>query len=251
MTETEFLTSTDPVAMLNHLLYTRYATGQGKFISWQEPLIGDRKMRLFAFACWYLSNYSGQSWKIDLFPPAYRAMEKGEAIAEKGPLSITIARIWAEENPRIRGPEQALKSSILRDIAGNPFRPSLVRRNGKLGVRTGEEPTYDLDRGEALLTPAVIAIATEIYEERRFEDMPILADALIDAGCDCEVILAHCRGTIREFNIANGGESWWYNGGESWWYNDADPGGCHLTSDLAKPQHYRGCWLIDALLNKE
>jgi hypothetical protein len=49
------------------------------------------------------------------------------------------------------------------------------------------------------------------YDERAFERLPILADALMDAGCDNADILAHCRG----------------------------PG-----------PHERGCWAVDLILGK-
>jgi hypothetical protein len=55
-------------------------------------------------------------------------------------------------------------------------------------------------------------LARAIYDDLRFEDMPILADALMDAGCHDELILAHCR-----------------QAGE----------------------HVRGCWVLDLLLAKE
>jgi hypothetical protein len=42
---------------------------------------------------------------------------------------------------------------------------------------------------------AVRRIAEGIYEERAFDRLPILADALLDAGCDDEEPLAHCRST--------------------------------------------------------
>jgi hypothetical protein len=54
-------------------------------------------------------------------------------------------------------------------------------------------------------------IAQGIYEERAFYRLPILHDALLDAGCDDEDILVHCR--------------------------SAGP-------------HVRGCWVIDLLLGK-
>ena len=54
-------------------------------------------------------------------------------------------------------------------------------------------------------------IAQAIYDERAFDRLPILADALEDAGCDNADILNHCR-----------------NGGE----------------------HVRGCWVVDLLLGK-
>jgi hypothetical protein len=57
-----------------------------------------------------------------------------------------------------------------------------------------------------------VTLAQSIYDNRRFEDMPILADALEDAGCSSKEMLEHCR-----------------CGGE----------------------HVRGCWLVDLLLQKE
>lgn len=55
-------------------------------------------------------------------------------------------------------------------------------------------------------------LAQQIYDERRFEDLPILADALMDAGCHDEEILSHCR---------------------------------------SEGPHVKGCWVIDLLLNKQ
>jgi hypothetical protein len=81
---------------------------------------------------------------------------------------------------------------LLRDIFGNPFHPVAV------------DPSW--------LTSTVVALARGIYEGRAFDRMPILADALQDAGCDNEDILTHCRG----------------------------PG-----------PHVRGCWVVDLVLNKE
>ena len=61
-------------------------------------------------------------------------------------------------------------------------------------------------------TDTVVQLARHIYQECEFGAMPILADALQDAGCENEVILNHCRG----------------------------PG-----------PHVRGCWVIDLVLGKE
>jgi hypothetical protein len=59
-------------------------------------------------------------------------------------------------------------------VFGNPFRP------------------VSLD--PAWLTSTVVALAGGIYADRAFDRMPILADALQDAGCDHDDILTHCRG---------------------------------------------------------
>jgi hypothetical protein len=66
------------------------------------------------------------------------------------------------------------RSKYLRCIFGNPFRPVNI------------DPRW--------LTSTVVDLTTTIYDERAFEQMPILADALMDAGCVSEEIIGHCRG---------------------------------------------------------
>ncbi|AWM42429.1 hypothetical protein C1280_28505 [Gemmata obscuriglobus] len=65
----------------------------------------------------------------------------------------------------------------------------------------------------AYRTDTVLALAAQMYESRDFSAMPILADALQDAGCDNADVLDHCR----------------------------DPEGAHA----------RGCWVVDLVLGKE
>jgi hypothetical protein len=69
--------------------------------------------------------------------------------------------------------EWTARSQLLRCIFGNPFR--LMSMN----------PEW--------LTTDVRALATGIYTDRAFDRMPILADALQDAGCTSDDILNHCR----------------------------------------------------------
>ncbi|QEL17763.1 hypothetical protein [Limnoglobus roseus] len=80
---------------------------------------------------------------------------------------------------------------LLRDIFGNPFRPVNI------------DPAW--------LTPTAVGLAEGIYADRAFDRMPILADALQDAGCENAAILGHCRGD-----------------------------GVHV----------RGCWVVDGVLGK-
>jgi hypothetical protein len=72
--------------------------------------------------------------------------------------------------------DQTDRINLLRCIFGNPFRPVTI------------DPTWLTRNGSN-----VTQLARVIYDDRRFEDMPILADALMDAGCHDETILAHCR----------------------------------------------------------
>ena len=67
-------------------------------------------------------------------------------------------------------------AELLRDIVGNPFRPAPFR------------PSWRRANGGA-----VEQMARAIEEEGRFEDLPILADALEEAGCTDAQILLHCR----------------------------------------------------------
>ena len=73
--------------------------------------------------------------------------------------------------PRSREPREQVK--LLRDIIGNPFRAVTI------------DPSWR--------TEAVVGLAAGMYESRNFSPMPVLADALEDAGCTSPDLLAHCR----------------------------------------------------------
>jgi hypothetical protein len=94
---------------------------------------------------------------------------------------------------------------LLRDIFGNHFRP--------LPPSKGQRAWQDQKRRWLIWNDGTILKLTQaIYDERAFDRLPILADALEDAGCEDPDILAHLR----------------------------SPG-----------PHYRGCWAVDLLLGKE
>lgn len=69
--------------------------------------------------------------------------------------------------------EKRAQCDLLRDILCNPFRPV----------------TFD----PAWRTDTAVLLARRMYEMQDFGAMPILADALQDAGCDNEDALNHCR----------------------------------------------------------
>ena len=98
----------------------------------------------------------------------------------------------AEDRSGVAEAESGRQCDFLHDIFGNPFRPVTV------------EPRWR--------TPGLVALARTIYEGRTFDRMPVLADALEEAGCSDTDILAHCR----------------------------EPG-----------EHVRGCWVLDRLLGRE
>jgi hypothetical protein len=88
--------------------------------------------------------------------------------------------------------EPVAQAGLLRDTLGNPYRP------------VANDPAW--------LTSTVAALAQAIYKERAFDRMPILADALEDAGCTSADFLDHCR---------------------------------------QDGEHVRGCWVVDVLLGRE
>jgi hypothetical protein len=96
-------------------------------------------------------------------------------------------RAWDEE--------AAAQADLIREIIGNPFRPS-------------PDPPQAVLRWNDRLVPR---LARAIHDERRWGDLPLLADALLDAGCEDEALMGHCR-----------------RGGE----------------------HARGCFVLDTLLGK-
>jgi hypothetical protein len=90
--------------------------------------------------------------------------------------------------------EQQEQAELLRDLFGNPFGPVAL------------EPAWLLWNDGT-----VRKLAETIYDEWRWREMPVLGDALEEAGCAAPDVLEHCR----------------------------QPGG-----------HARGCWVVDGLLGK-
>jgi hypothetical protein len=75
---------------------------------------------------------------------------------------------------------EILFADLVRDIFGNPFRIPIAVPSW-LDWKSGTVPR----------------IAESIYRDRCFDSMPVLADALEDAGCQDGEILRHCRESQR------------------------------------------------------
>jgi hypothetical protein len=86
-----------------------------------------------------------------------------------------------------------------------PYRPLLADVIGPSPMTATFSPAWRTD--------TAVALARQMYESREFGAMPILADALQDAGCDDDEILGHCR--------------------------------------KAGATHVRGCWVCDLVLGKK
>jgi hypothetical protein len=217
MTEAEWLACADPTVMLEFL--------RGK--------VSDRKLRLFAAAGFrhltFLLPGGRQLQALELleqiadgtvtenvrrkvisfvhqaFPPAnvsyhtvgndpyyvdlmlYRAVVSSNAAGHAA---------QAVEGLTEKAEERRFQSCLLRDIVANPF--AAPRPIQAAWLRWNDS--------------TVLRIATGIYEERAFERLPVLGDALLDSGCDDEAMLEHCR--------------------------------------QQESVHARGCWVIDLLLGK-
>jgi hypothetical protein len=232
MTEAEWLRCTDPGPMLEFL--------RGR--------AGERKLRLFACACcrrvWHLltdersrravemmeRDADGAAGTEDLYlafvgaeAVANRRTTEAEGAAEEAAASAAFAALnatlpdaaraadycaanvasaayhaataaGAPSAAAQRAAERLAQVRLLWEVVGNPFRPPALSAN----VLAWNDGTLS-------------RLARAIHDECAFNRLPILADALEDAGCDDADILTHCRGP----NI-----------------------------------HVRGCWVVDLLLDK-
>jgi predicted nucleic acid-binding protein len=218
MTEQEWLDGNDPQLMLDFLF--------------THASYSERKMRLFAVACyWQVSEFH---WDEPLLEAEINAIEQyaDELISRDELRAVSLAHYrqlfpneedsalriveleadyamqtaeWAADLARSGGPHgeerswpvgtaEAKQAHLLRDLFGNPFRPESIDLSWL---------TWN-DQG-------IPKLARAIYDERRFEDLFILAHALEQAGCTNHDILVHFRD---------------------------------------KDEHARGCWLLDLLLNR-
>jgi hypothetical protein len=233
MTESEWQACADPRPMLEFL----------------KGRMSDRKLRLFACACcrriWHLLSNKGIRDTIEIAERfadgLVRDEERSDAckMAQQAAQSRAVTRrpvspkwerraasmvyyasardameaaynapqfaievlIWrvggyeACDSKTISQGEYSLQADDLRDIFGNPFCPAAV------------DPHW-----LAWNNATIAKLARVIYDERAFDHLLILADALEEAGCGNADILSHCR----------------------------QPG-----------EHVRGCWVVDLILGKE
>ena len=206
MTEQEWLECADTTPMLEFL--------RGK--------VSDRKLRLFAVACC--------RYKWELLDDTYsaRAINLAELTADglAKPDELTRACESAEEEMNRTWPSQGSSPFwwAVKALSDEAFDAAIIAADAIVdgGVPAGvvAESLRDIfcdfilpvTLDPAWRTPTATSLAQAIYDDRAFDRLPILADALEDAGCDNVDILNHCR----------------------------QPG-----------VHVRGCWAVDLLLDKK
>jgi hypothetical protein len=217
MTEAEWLTTSDGLTMLFYL--------RGK--------CSDRKLRLFACACcrriWDLfpcqenrdlvaaverypdGNYDDPELNAAITDSTRREREfardqnywiaknlgrsyyKMSAFQSAQETAVSVAHQEPERG--FSKDEFAAQAALLREVFGNPFRPATM------------DAAWLASNGGV-----VTSVARWIDETGAFDDLPILADALEEAGCLDVDVLRHCR---------------------------------------EKGPHVRGCWVVDLILAKD
>jgi hypothetical protein len=222
MTEAEWLACADP----------------GKMLEVVRGRLSARKLRLFACACcrriWELlekplsrkavelaeKHAEGRGWASQLAAvrrelimeptgpyfniPCSAALRTSERqafqAASQTAWTAAHARAWQhsqgkwlhDERELIRREEQAAQCVLLRDLVRSPANSEAAAPGRR--------------------SPTAMSLAQSIYEEHAFDRLPILADALEDAGCGNAELVGHLR----------------------------EPG-----------PHVRGCWALDLILGKQ
>lgn len=236
MTEGEWLSSPDPTAMLdwlraNKVNRTKVGRRKLRLFGWscglrvgplmserghswldlgqqcaERKLTSDEKRQIEAQQDWLFeepgSGVALESWRIERaadsaawFTLESNVMIAATVSAHNAAMALGIKAVPSGRSGEEHAAERKAQSCLLRDIFGNPFRPVTVHASW-LAWSDG----------------TVVKLAQGIYADRAFDRLPVLADALEEAGCDNAAILDHCR----------------------------QPG-----------VHAKGCWVVDLLSGKE
>lgn len=223
MTEEEWLQSTKPPAMLRHL----------------GTKASERKLRLLACACcrciWdfiddersrmavlvaerYADGLATEAERFGASSEAYTSLGSAWSSARQAAAATVAATPYLVANLNAGTVSVAIAQNRLTGSCGWK---SAYRKQDFIGARGKEaillrdifgNPIRYVTIDPSWRTSTVTALTQAIYADRASDLMPILADALEDAGCTHQAILGHCRG----------------------------PG-----------PHVRGCWVVDLILGKE
>jgi hypothetical protein len=215
VTEAEWATASDPEAMLAEVRASTCGT-ERKFRLFAvacchaaAPRLPDRRSRRVVQTCERFADGAVGAEKLraawgDARWAAHALERKGVAagvlwvVAQLAEPDIARVLFAVGYAARLGGwdSQRPVQAALLRDVFGPvPYR-SVAVEPGWLTWNHGTVP----------------AIARHVYDDRAWHDLPILADALEDAGCNDQDILGLCR-----------------SGGE----------------------HARGCWVVDLMLGKE
>jgi hypothetical protein len=207
MTEEEWLACIDPAVMLKFLdgkfserKLRLFAVGLCR-LRW-DRIFAEGVKELVALAEQYAERKTTYREWIDAFHSvscaftrhvAWPYVQKAAFEVSKGWLMV-IGRKGQRRRQAHRLMEAVSHCNLLRDIFGDPFQIVLIL-SAWLRWNDGTIPK----------------LAQAIYDDRTFDRLPLLADALEEAGCDNQEILDHCR---------------------------------------SNNEHVRGCWVVDLILGK-
>ena len=210
MTETEWLETNDTQEMVPviathserrlRLLACAVCASFEKYISDQRAREAVEASCLYADGLISADEFeSASAAASDAYTEAFRAdIQPARSVALYACELAATAGIedWHLQDIFRAGGELTSDSDVafwIREIVGNPFR--------------------DAECADEWRTDTVLAVARRAYDAREFGALPVLADALQDAGCDSADLLDHLR----------------------------DP----------HAEHVRGCWALDLVLGKE
>lgn len=187
---------TEPVTLKGLELAERLAegsAGEGEYHAYLAECQGQRSPHPAGARSW--------AWGVPIFAVQVPLPHCTGQAPDKAAVNVSnsCASAFAGPDPLGRYRELATQAELLRDIIGNPFQRSTL--------------------GRATPTSAIANLAEAAYEERHLPSghldnarLAVLSDALEEAGCTDEAVLAHLR----------------------------SPG-----------PHVIGCWALDLVLGKE
>ena len=222
MTEAEWLTCSDPEKMVNFL----------------GDKAGHRRLRLFAAACCrrilHRLQHLDQRMAVEVVErmaegrgSRFDVREAAAAVKSGSGFAAIVVSVALNESPVIAAVRSAnlarfeLASAKAKHDLNDTRRinPAWQKVSDAEAVSQGVlfrcifgSPFRQVRFNPLWQTTDVLALSPGIYDDKAFDRLPILADALMDAACDDLDILAHCRST---------------------------------------GPHARGCWVVDLVLGKE
>jgi hypothetical protein len=177
-----------------------------RMVEFIRDRLTDRKARLFACVAAGMGSPGSPRNRRKLRSAIATAEASADGAGAPGEMERQ-GRLWAVALPDARqsavetardfsiSHRQAELADALRCVVGNPFRRPAIPQ----AVRAWNDHT-------------IPKLAQAVYDERAFDRLPILADALEEAGCTDAELLGHLRG----------------------------PG-----------PHFRGCWALDVVLGRQ